>query len=314
VLRLRDEWVWDSWVADDGERYHLYFLKAPRSLVDPARRHTAATIGHATSADLRTWEYHGEALAPVASGWDDLALWTGSIARATDGIWRMYYTGLSRRDGRGMRDQRIGMAESEDLFAWRRVGDRTLVEADSRWYTTLPEDANGSDTWRDPFVFPDPDGGGWHMLISARWREDDEGAGVLGHAHSEDMRTWEVRAPLSSPAGFEEVEVPQVRCVSGRSVLVFTCHPDKQTAARRREFGAHSTWVVLGDSATGPWDLGRAEPFAEEPRLFAAPLVQDREGDWVFLGFKNEERATGDAFEIVDPIRVRLSSTGLVPC
>jgi len=26
VLRLADDWVWDSWVADDGERYHLFFL------------------------------------------------------------------------------------------------------------------------------------------------------------------------------------------------------------------------------------------------------------------------------------------------
>ena len=30
MLRLEHDWVWDSWVADDGERYHLFFLKAPR--------------------------------------------------------------------------------------------------------------------------------------------------------------------------------------------------------------------------------------------------------------------------------------------
>jgi len=31
--------VWDFWFADDGDRYHLYFLKASRALVDPDRRH-----------------------------------------------------------------------------------------------------------------------------------------------------------------------------------------------------------------------------------------------------------------------------------
>src|SRR4051812_23371389 len=36
VLRLDDQWVWDSWVADDGELYHLFFLQAPRALGDPA--------------------------------------------------------------------------------------------------------------------------------------------------------------------------------------------------------------------------------------------------------------------------------------
>ena len=34
MLRLADDWVWDSWIADDGERYHLFFLKAPRALGD----------------------------------------------------------------------------------------------------------------------------------------------------------------------------------------------------------------------------------------------------------------------------------------
>ena len=32
MLRLDDLWVWDSWVADDGDLYHLFFLQAPRSL------------------------------------------------------------------------------------------------------------------------------------------------------------------------------------------------------------------------------------------------------------------------------------------
>jgi len=56
---MGDEWVWDSWLADDGDLYHLYFLKAPRALGDPSLRHTSATVGHATSRDLVAWEYRG---------------------------------------------------------------------------------------------------------------------------------------------------------------------------------------------------------------------------------------------------------------
>ena len=26
MLRLDDSYVWDSWIADDGDLYHLYFL------------------------------------------------------------------------------------------------------------------------------------------------------------------------------------------------------------------------------------------------------------------------------------------------
>ena len=167
MLRLDDDWIWDSWVADDGEQYHLYFLKAPRALIDPTKRHVEARIGHATSPDLTNWRYLGEVLGPDKDGWDDLALWTGSVVRGDDGVWRMFYTAINTR-GHELRDQRIGVVESDDLHTWRRVLDRPAVEVDPRWYKTLDEDTGASETWRDPFVFRDPDGDGWRMLITAR--------------------------------------------------------------------------------------------------------------------------------------------------
>ena len=96
MLRLEDHWVWDSWIADDGDLYHLFFLQAPRSLVDPARRHTAATVGHATSRDLVSWDYLGECFGPADTGFDDLAIWTGSVVRCV--------TATSPRRSRSTRD------------------------------------------------------------------------------------------------------------------------------------------------------------------------------------------------------------------
>ncbi|MEA2248173.1 MAG: beta-fructofuranosidase [Solirubrobacteraceae bacterium] len=306
MLKLSEDWVWDSWIADDGDIYHLFFLRAPRALVDPGLRHTAATIGHATSPDLRLWEHRGEALGPAAAGWDDLALWTGSVAPGDDGVWRMYYTALSSA-GHGVKDQRLGLAESDDLMSWRRVGDRPLLEADPRWYRTLDGSGPASETWRDPFVFRDPGGDGWHMLITAR---DPDAPrfydGVLAHARSADMRTWELGPPLSEPAGFGQIEVPQVREIDGRPVLVFTCHPEEQSEEQKERFGLFSTWYVPGDSATGPWDIAAARPFEDEPMLFAAPLVQDRDGGWAFVGFRNQEPEGILSFELLDPIPVAL--------
>lgn len=307
MLRLTDDWVWDSWIADAGDLYHLFFLKAPRALADPGLRHTAATIGHATSKDLTLWEVRADALLPAAKRWDDLAIWTGSIARGGDGVWRLYYTALSSSPGHGVRDQRIGMAESDDLSAWRRVGHRPLVDPDPRWYRTLEEDAGASETWRDPFVFRDAGGDGWHMLITAR----APGAphlrdGVLAHARSADMLTWELQPPLTEPAGFGQIEVPQVRCVDGQWVLVFTCHPEEQSAEQLARFGPFSTWYVLGGSPTGPWNIADARPFEGEPKLFAAPLVQQRDGTWAFVGFRNQEPEGILSFEILDPIAVTL--------
>jgi beta-fructofuranosidase len=228
------------------------------------------------------------------------------VARGDDGIWRLYYSALSTSRGLGVRDQRIGMAESDDLFRWRRVGDRPLVAPDQRWYV--------SGTWRDPFVFKDPAGDGWHMLITARaagaprFRD-----GVLGHARSADMRAWELEPPISVlGAGFGELEVSQVRVVDDRPVLVFTCHPDQQSAAQLSRFGRFCTWSVAGDSLTGPWDVDRAKPFKGEPTLSAAPLVQRRDRSWALLGFRNLEPGTAAELEVVDPIPVALKDGELI--
>ena len=314
MLRLAEHWVWDSWMADDGERYHLFFLKAPRALEDPRLRHAAATIGHATSVDLVDWEVGPDALGPAEAGrgWGDLAAWTGSVARGDDGVWRMYYTALSTKPGYGVKDQRIGVAESGDLWTWRRTAGPPLVAPDPRWYMTLPEDSRASETWRDPFVLRDPAGNGWHMLITARApgvpRLRD---GVVGHARSADMLTWELRPPITAPVGFGQIEVPQVRVVDGTPLLVFCCHPEEQAPEQIERYGRYCTWYIAGESVLGPWDIDSARPFTGEPSLFGAPLVQRRDGSWAFVGFLNTEPEGHVQFELLDPIPVVLTGDEL---
>jgi beta-fructofuranosidase len=313
MLELPHDWAWDSWVADDGERYHLYFLRAPRALKDPALRHARSRIGHATSTDLRTWTDHGEVLGPTEGGWDDLALWTGSVVRDDAGQWRMFYTAINT-GGHGLKDQRIGVAVSDDLDRWRKIGTGPVLAPDRRWYRTLDENPAVSETWRDPFVYRDPDGHGWCMILTARVaggsRNDD---GVLAFARSGDLETWELQPPITQPGtGFGQLEVVQVRRIDGQWVLVFTCHPDEQAPQRRADVGQYCTWSVLGPSAAGPWDIAAAQPFTAEPHLFAAPLVQQRDGTWAFIGFRNREPEGIHSFDIVDPIPLAVRDGRLV--
>lgn len=311
MFRLADHWVWDSWLADDGELYHLFFLQAPRALGDSRLRHTSATIGHATSPDLVDWTYLGPALEPVRTGWDDLAVWTGSVARGDDGRWRMFYTAIGTH-GHGTRDQRIGVAESDDLMNWIRVLDRPAVEVDPRWYQTLPDDPTASETWRDPFVYADP-AGGWHMLITARAVDARPRAdAVLAHARSTDLLHWQVGPPLTKPGnGFGQLEVSQVHVVDGTPLLMFTCHPQEQSDERLTQYGRFSTWSVVGESVNGPWDVAAARPFLAEPALFAAPLAHRRDGSWALIGFRNLEAEGMDGFEITDPIPVHIRDGAL---
>jgi beta-fructofuranosidase len=321
VLRLDEFWVWDSWVADDGDAYHLYFLQAPRSLGDPALRHVHAAVGHATSTDLVSWEYHGQCLGPSETGYDDLAIWTGSVVRAGDRWW-MFYTAISTA-GHHVFDQRVGAAVSEDLHQWRRVGDQPALLADRRWYKTLHVDPPGtlgpaldqvSETWRDPLVLPDPEGDGWHLLLTARAvgaaRHDD---GVVAHARSLDLATWTVGPPRSSPrAGFGQLEVLQSKVIGGRAVLVFTCEPTEMAERRLAGSGRFCTWSVPAPGVVGPWDISRARPFTAEPDLSAAPLVQRRDGTWALIGFLNTAPRGRDGFAIVDPIPVTLDDEGFL--
>ena len=299
MLSSREDWIWDSWIADDGERFHLFSLRAPRSLGDPDLRHESARIGHASSRDLVDWDVHADALTVAPSGFDDLSLWTGSVARGDDGVWRLYYTALNT-EGRTVKDQRVGLAESADLVTWRRVAGE-LVSPDPCHYRMEPD--GSSETWRDPFVFRV--GAQWHMLITARdpaaERRRD---GVLAHARSDDMVNWRLAPPLTEPSVFGQLEVSQIRYVQGQWLLLFTCHPDEQADPR-----PYCAWYVLGDSPLGPWDIGSARPFEDEPMLFAAQLVQRRDDSWALLGFLE-----GGEFAVVDPIAVELRGRTLRRC
>lgn len=317
MLRLDDHWVWDAWTVDDGERFHLYYLQAPRSLGDPAQRHTSATIGHATSTDLVEWDVLGETLGPARSGFDDLAIWTGSTIRDR-GRWRMFYTAVSRA-GHHIYDQRIGSAVSDDLHHWTRLSDQPVLRVDPRHYKTLsshpgptegPDLEGSSETWRDPLVLADPDGNGWHLLVTARAldaaRNDD---GVIAHAWSPDLTTWEVREPLCAPgAGFGQLEVLRSMDIDGRPVLVFTCHPDEMTPERRAMSGACCTWSVPSPGLLGPWDITRARPFTADPTLFAAPIVTCRDGTTVIFGFHHDGQ--DGSLWIGDPIEVTVDADG----
>ncbi|MFI7587216.1 glycosyl hydrolase family 32 [Spongisporangium articulatum] len=312
MLRLDDAWVWDSWPLDtgDGGEHHLFFLRAPRSLA-PDDRHWNARIGHAVSPDLETWRVLPDALHPSSGpAFDDLATWTGSVVRGDDGTWNLFYSAVSRAEGG--RVQRIGRALSDDLLTWhrdpRQAGGAALLEADPRWYETRELGAWREEAWRDPWVFRDPGGDGWHMLITARLRTGRTlERGTIGHARSADLLDWEVQPPLTAPAGFGQLEVAHTVRVDGRWVLVFCCLPPELDDERRAATPATGMWSAPAGGPLGPFDLTAARPLAD-PTLYAAHLVTTADGP-ALIGFRD---LVDGAFvgEIDSPVAVRLAADG----
>jgi beta-fructofuranosidase len=304
MLRLPGAWMWDFWLADDGDRYHLFFLFASRALQDEHRRHHRASIGHAVSDDLRNWVQVGDALtAADRPAFDDLATWTGSVIRGQDDRWWLFYTGATLVDEQIR--QTIGAATSTDLEVWQKEPGSPLVTADERWYERLGDGTWYEEAWRDPWVFADPAGDGWHMLITARANHgpaDDRG--VIGHAHSQDLQRWEVRPPLSKPgSGFGHIECPQIASVDGQQVLLFGCL-DLQFSAARRGIGATGGILYVPiDSPTGPFDIAAARPLTSDA-FYCGRLIRNRSGQPVLLAFHNFDQARQFLGELSDPMPV----------
>src|SRR5918997_768958 len=209
MFRLPEAWVWDFWLADDGQKYHLFFLYASRALGNPDLRYYRASVGHAVSDDLVSWDRVVDALVRSdAPAFDDLATWTGSVVRDPgDGTWYMFYTGAPQTPAGNV--QKIGYATSQDLLTWRRAPANPILQAEPPWYEKLADGTWHDEAFRDPWVLQDPQGNGWHMLITARTNHGPtDNRGVIGHAWSPDLKAWQLRPPLSEPnQGFAQMEV-----------------------------------------------------------------------------------------------------------
>ncbi len=302
AFRLDNHWVWDFWLADDGTDFHLFYLHAPKSLEDPELRHRNARIGHATSSDLITWTDHGEVLGPGARGsFDETATWTGSVVRGDDGMWRMFYTGaVFAAEDSAVNVESIGVATSEDLFSWTKR-DGFVLRADGTHYEKLGDTVWPEEAWRDPWVFRDDTGNGWHMLITARGKGGDlHSGGVVGHAWSPDLESWTVRPPLSAPATtFPHCEVFQLVDLGDREVLVF-CGPRTDPRASRSAVPTVGVWAVSVERFPARVDLEEAELIAPAP-YYAGRIVRDRSGSPALLAFVG---APGSEFDgsISDPM------------
>jgi beta-fructofuranosidase len=301
VFSLPEAWVWDFWLVDDSQKYHLFFLYASRALHDPDLRHYRASVGHAISDDLVTWERVTDALVRSdAPAFDDLAIWTGSVIRHPDGTWFMFYTGATLTPVGNV--QRIGFATSADLLTWHKNPDNPVLQADSLWYEILADRTWPDEAFRDPWILPDPGGIGWHMLFTARANQgaaDDRG--VIGHAWSSDLHRWELRPPLSDPGqGFGQLEVVQTARIDGQEILMFSAL-GKDMSKERGVGTTGGIWVATAESLLGPYDISGAQQLTQSD-LYVGRLINDRKtGQTKFLAFRNLGHDGTFVGEIDDP-------------
>ena len=224
--------------------YHLFHLVLPNH----------DYIAHAVSNNCLQWRRVENALSIGHPGsWDDSMLWTVHVSANPHkpGSWRMFYTGLSRRD-HGEK-QRIGMAESDDLYCWKKAPvnwiDRSSelpydlpgrpkqppfeydpnscfpLNPDGEHYESEVNEGRHWVSWRDPFYYHE-DGRGW-LLTAGR---TNTGAvvrrGCVAMMEETSPNHFEQQPPLYHPGLYDDVEVPNLFRIAGTYYLVGSMRED----------------------------------------------------------------------------------------
>jgi beta-fructofuranosidase len=319
VIAIKDKWVWDSWYAHDGEKWHGYFLQADRSLIDPDLRHFNVSQGHATSTDLVNWSHLGTMFRPSElPAWDDFTTWTGSVVHDDTGLWHLFYTG-SRRAEKGLY-QRIGHATSTDGHHWQRVNGGLCLDLTGPVADFYEKD-HAAGLWhdramRDPWVMRDPEGKGWLMYFTARAPAIAEAnaGGAIGFATSDDLINWTLQPPVFT-GGFGQLEVPQVFAVGQHWYCLF-CTAGHQWSEAYRAFNPQSpvtgSHYLMASSPRGPWRIapGAFLDGSEPCQRYAARILQTAEGLRI-LGFADGGKDNFGGY-VMDPEAVSVGRNCLL--
>lgn len=224
--------------------YHLFHLVLPNH----------DFIAHAVSDNCLSWRRVENALFLGHPGsWDDSMLWTIHVSpdphRA--GSWRMFYTGLSRRD-HGQK-QRIGMAVSDDLYIWKKSPvnwvDRRSdlpydlpgrprqppfdfdaessfpLNPDSKFYESEIDEGRHWLSWRDPFYYRENERG-WLLCAGRVNHGPVVRRGCVAVMEETAPNYFETRPPLHHPGLYDDVEVPNLFKIDGEYYLIGSMRED----------------------------------------------------------------------------------------
>ncbi|HEY6865621.1 MAG TPA: hypothetical protein VI792_00080, partial [Candidatus Eisenbacteria bacterium] len=174
----------------DGQ-FHLFYIRHDTSLPDDQ---TEKDFGHATSYDLYAWTQQPPVLPVVGTGWDNFHVWSPSIV-LLDGVYYMFYTGVTQYPGIAATQQRIGVATSTDLMTWNRLDTPIYACSDVPW--AWCDTLNPNNGFRDPFIMPDPSAAGHWLMYYTTFPLADTAGMIIGVGSSAgDLTQWSDLKPL----------------------------------------------------------------------------------------------------------------------
>lgn len=216
-------WVGDVMPMTEGDRLHLYYLYDTDS----------NDIGYHPIYQFSTsnfYEYQDDGLViPYGDSKDapDLAVGTGSVLKAQDGLYHCFYTGHNDTfPEKGLDRECVMHAVSEDNVNWTKIPEDTFYSA---------ENYSGDD-FRDPFVFWNEEEQCYWLLIAAR---EDRLGGVVARYTSTDLSSWTLCDPLYAPEQQYMLECPDLFQLGDHYYLFYSWDC--------------VTYYAIGDSIYGPF-------------------------------------------------------------
>jgi beta-fructofuranosidase len=281
-----ERFTWDFWYHYDEVKrlFHLLFLNADRALAPQNLHHFSSRVGYAVTEDFTSIDWiDDDVFSAHDAGWDNTSIWTGDVVTAVGG-YVIFYTSRDGRVGDTL-TQNVGAAFSTDFRSWERVGGFRL-EPDERFYE--PKSIIGDPSihaWRDPFLFVRD--GDAYMVIAAKDIAHPlgrKGAVGLLKCRGKNLTQWEAMAPLYSPGGYCQVEVPQILLDdAGRTSVVYSMPPESDHVPETSGVGGfHRVEVSLSDT-----DQNHARPvevlLPHENNPYACRVIPELDG--LIVGF-----------------------------
>jgi hypothetical protein len=230
-----------------GDEWHCFMIVGSDDSVRWDYAGNEISFAHASTRDFRRWTIHPDVGSIGTGRWDERNIWAPAVIRWRN-RYRMYYTGVDSSIA-----QRMGLAESPDLFHWRAHPDNPLYRPDTTWADW------GEGRWsncRDPEL--SVIGGMLYALNSVTAKD---GRGAVDVAMSRDGIAWEDLGPLF---------------VSGSSSI-----PESVQLLRRgsdwylfyNEENHSGLFYLRAQDPRGPWTEPQRRPLAygQPSRIFGTP-------------------------------------------
>lgn len=287
-----------SWIKDNNGTWHLFFQDAV------AGNHR---IEHHTTTDFTNFTSVGYALAPTSGKFDSYGIWAPNVIKnPADGLYYMFYAGVTGAGSNPNADQRIGVATSSDLTTWTKVsdpgacsapgGDGCVYECNNAW-TTWGDNGQYDEQCRDPFVIWDSANSRWVMFTTVRFDATATGCVSTGQginvATSTNLTSWTSQGYIKATCRYSGgtgaqttggiSENPFVTAYDSTYYLWFNDYNDTEDAAgtpnaRTQQQYATSATLTADASGSTNWTYRGYTP---NPGVNATEIIQPQPDVWI---------------------------------